>query len=249
MTTSSLSTIAQLPCSESLPQNFAKLVGEIDKLLEVASAHPFRACWDCDSVVAFDQPGTRVLLAWTELPGHGLSGVLTISVGPSLVLGRPVMRPDAEALCRHLAGYLENRLGAEEVIWHRIACHMSADWVDLLIDTLPDRSIAVAPPPPPKEPRASQDLQLAQLRAALIEETPARSSTPALSTPMRLAVHSLNATLIAVWGPLGAIAMVHGLVKGEDLRRAAQLMVLTGLASAVLNSPKGQSLLALMPAL
>ena len=66
---------------------------------------------------------------------------------------------------------------------------------------------------------------------------------------MRLAIHAMNATLIMVWGPLGAAALAHGVIRGENLRMSAHLMVLSGLASAVLHSPKGQSLLALAPVL
>lgn len=256
MEASSLSTIAQLLCYQSLPVNFAKLVGDMDKLLDQWVDHPFKASWGSETIVAFDQPGTRVILGWSDIPGLGLGGVLTVSVGPSTLLGKPVMRPDPEALCSRLLAHLCKQVMAEEVIWHRIACHMSAEWVDLLIDALPETAPPPADPDPAEQaatasvlafPDRLRDLEHADLRAALTNAPP----TPPmhLSTPMRLAVHAMNATLIVVWGPLGAVALTYGLIKGENLRRAAHLMVLSGLASAVMNSPSGQQALTLLPIL
>lgn len=241
MKASSLSTIAQFLCCQTLPMNFARLVGDVGALLDSWLDAPFKTTWDSDSVVAFDQPGTRVLLAWHATPGLWPCGVLTLSVGPSLILGKPVMRPDAEALCQRLAAELHSRVQPDEVLWHQIACAMSEDWVELLIDALPH--------PGPDQPMvADQDAAMAEksydppppdpLRIAFRQDEPAR-----LSPPMRLAIHAMNATLIMVWGPVGALALAHGLVKGENLRTAAQMMVLSGLASAVMHSPTGLALL------
>lgn len=248
MITSSSSTIAQLLCFQCLPLNFAKLVGEIDKLLHDWLDHPVKASWDGETIVTFDQPGTRVLLGWSPTPGQGISGVLTLSVGPSPMLGRPVMRPDAKTLCHQLVAAVQPRIRAEEVLWHQIACQMSEDWVDLLIDALPDRGPGRLPAPAAlanrtadcRDPAAEPPLDFAQarLRAAMVVEDP-----PRLSTPMRLTIHALNATLIMVWGPIGAAAMAHGLVKGENPRLAAHLMVLTGLATTVMHNTHGLTFL------
>ena len=251
----SLSTIAQLLCSQDLPVNFASIVGEVDRLLETWVEAPFKARWDTDTIVAFDQPGTRVLVGWTPCHGSDLAGVLTISTGPSQVLGRPVMRPDAKVLCERLVQALQDRIGATEILWRQIACHMTDDWVDLLVDALPDRAPPVSPPdlqepmaapaPLPTNVVRLYDAEHAHLRAALAVEAPPAQ----FSAPMRLAIHSLNATLIMVWGPVGAVALAHGLVKGENMRLAAHLMVLSGLASAVLHSPSGQQAMALLRSL
>jgi len=136
VSSSCVSSISQLLCSESLPVTFAHLIREVDTLLEPFSASAFKINWDSDQVATFDQPGTRVLLGWTEHPGHGLSGVLTLSVGPSPVLGKPVMRPDHQALASHLAALMQTRLDVEDSLTHQMACVMTADWVDLLIDAL-----------------------------------------------------------------------------------------------------------------
>ncbi len=251
MITSSSSTIAQLLCFQCLPLNVAKLVGEIDKLLHDWLDHPVKARWDSDTVVTFDQPGTRILLGWTPTPGQGISGVLTLSVGPSPMLGRPVMRPDAKELCHRLVAAVQPRIHADEVLWHQIACQMSEDWVDLLIDALPDRGPDRGPgripapqsnlprlaPSPDLAGHPTHDFAQARLRAAMVQEP------PRLSAPMRLTIHALNATLIMVWGPIGAAAMAHGLLKGENPRLAAHLMVLTGLATTVMHNTQGLSFL------
>lgn len=248
MIASSSSTIAQLRCFQCLPLNFAKLVGEIDKLLLDWLDHPVKARWDSDTVVTFDQPGTRILLGWSPTPGQGISGVLTLSVGPSPMLGRPVMRPDAQELCHRLVAAVEPRIHTDEVLWHQIACQMSEEWVDLLIDALPDRGPGHSPTPhsdAPHHPTPPSNLAVlapyefaqARLRAVMVQEE------PRLSAPMRLTIHALNATLIMVWGPLGAAAMAHGLVTGENPRLAAHLMVLTGLATTVMHNAPGLSFL------
>lgn len=274
MVTSTLSTIAQLLCYQTLPINFAKLIGEVDKILEETLTSPFIVTWDCDNVASFDLPGSRILLAWTERPGGGLSGIVTISAGPSETLGKPVMRPDYDSVAIVLADHLAGRVGVSDIRWHRIACQITPEWVDLLIDTLPESAdgatavIDLQAVRLNREPRAvrrilptldpgapltqtthhpadrhmAADDDLTRLRSALYDEDdePARPSAQ-----MRLAVHAMNATLIVVWLPLGAAAMVHGMVRGEDMRLASRLMVLTGSVGALMQTPMAQNMAAL----
>lgn len=136
MQPSSLSTIAQVLCNLALPMNFAALVGSLGRQLDAQNSHPFKARWDDETVVIFDQPGTRVVLGWAASPTPFIAGVLTLSVGPSDMLGKPVMRPDAAALCQSLVAEILARVEAAEVLWHQIACLMTADWVELLLETL-----------------------------------------------------------------------------------------------------------------
>lgn len=276
MASPTLSTIAQLLCYQTLPLNFAKLIGEVDKILEQNLDCPFKVTWDCDNVASFDVPGSRILLAWSEAPGRGLSGVLTVSAGPSPTLGKPVMRPDYDAVTQMLVDDLSSRVGVSETLWHRMACHMSPEWVELLVDALPDRPDAPQSAPVvidlqavrtetkprhvrriqptrapmlelvqtthrPSERAMPVDPDLLRLRAALYEDDD--DARP--SVHMRLAVHAMNATLIVVWLPLGAAAMIHGMVRGEDMRLASRLMVLTGSVGALMQTPMGQNVAAL----
>lgn len=264
MAVSTLSTIAQLLCYQSLPVNFAKLVGEVDAFLDQDPDGPFRASLDGDTTARFDRPGTRIMLAWSEPPGQGLSGILTLSVGPSPLSGRMVMRPDHDAMATRLVDQLSHRVAAEGILWRQMSCLMSPDWVDLLVEALPDLSGfaldkdqparamrhvrlpplpagRAGPPDRPAEPTMTLDPDLVRLRAALYQDDDDQRPSP----QMRLAVHAMNATLIMVWMPLGAAALVHGMVRGEDMRLASRLMVLTGSVGAIMQTPMGQNMAAL----
>lgn len=270
MTVASLSTIAQLLCQTKHHLNFARLVSDLDSVLERMRDLPRNVIWDCDDVAIFDLPGTRILLAWTDDPGQGLDGILTLSVGPSPLPSPPGPVPDYNALCARLVERVQDRMSAAAILWHQIDCIMSAEWVDLLIDSLPDLPDFLTPGPdlqmqagqtpvsalsailpgaPTDRPAANDrpdlprhhDPELQRLRAALYEDV--EEVMP--SVPMRLAVHAMNATLIMVWLPLGAAAMTHGLLKGEDMRLASRLMVLTGTIGALAQTPWGHQVVAM----
>lgn len=273
MPTSKLSTIAQLLCFEDLPVNFAKLVGELDTVLERLRGVPHKVTWDCDDVAIFDLPGTRILLGWTDAPGHKLHGILTLSVGPSPFPVTNGVSPEYNALCSRLVSRVQEQVRAPGVLWHQIDCMMSAEWVDLLIEAMPDLP-QIAQDGVNLE-IAADETPISALRAKLEPKVAAKVSRPKVansrpdlprhqdadlirlrhalyadedesySVPMRLAVHAMNATLIMVWLPLGVTAMTHGLVKGEDMRLSSRLMVLTGTFAALAQTPLGQQMAAL----
>ncbi|TKA95160.1 hypothetical protein FAZ78_18330 [Cereibacter changlensis] len=64
--------------------------------------------------------------------------------------------------------------------------------------------------------------------------------------PMRLAIHTMNTTLILVSLPVGAAMLTYSLLRGEDLRMTSRALVLTGLGMIVMESRFGQALLALI---
>lgn len=272
MSATTLSTIAQLLCEQDNQVNLARLVGDLDAVLGRLGDEHRRITWDCDDVAIFDLPGTRILLGWSENPGRGLHGILTLSVGPSPMPPLPGVTVDHDGICARLVERVQDRIGAAAILWRQIDCQMSAEWVDMLIDAIPDLpDLSVAAPemplpegtsplaalsgllpeadrtqsPPvandrPDLPRP-RDPDLIRIRAALYEdETDERPSVP-----IRLAVHAMNATLIMVWLPLGAAAMTHGLLRGEDMRLASRLMVLTGTLGALAQTPWGQQVTAL----
>lgn len=273
MPTSSLSTIAQLLCFEDLPVNFAKLVGELDSVLERLRGVPHKVTWDCDDVAIFDLPGTRILLGWTDDPGQRLKGILTLSVGPSPFPATNGINPEYNALCSRLVSRVQEQVRAPGVLWHQIDCMMSAEWVDLLIEAMPDlpaieqngvdmaiqadetpiSALRSKLEPEPNAPRSKS--KVANSRPDLprhqdadlirLREALYADEEAPYSVPMRLAVHAMNATLIMVWLPLGVTAMTHGLVKGEDMRLSSRLMVLTGTVAALAQSPIGQQMVAL----
>lgn len=96
----------------------------------------------------------------------------------------------------------------------------------------------------PDFPRARQS-ELARVREALYMVEPEKRAPAKASAQMRLAAHAMNATLIVVWAPLGAAVMTYSLLRGEDMKLSARLMVLTGLFATALHSPMGHQMAAM----
>ena len=274
MQTSKLSTIAQLLCFGELPVNFAKLVGELDTVLDRLRGMPHKVTWDCDDVATFDLPGTRILLGWSEKPGRGLYGILTLSVGPSPVAGIQGANPEHSTLCSRLVQRVQQQIQAPNILWHQIDCQMTADWVDLLIEAIPDLpefaqepaeifDVKDAPKGPVTTSRSTahqRDPMTGQTAANSQPDLPRRPKDEDLSrlrealygeednsitVPMRLAVHAMNATLIVVWMPLGVTVMAQSIIRGEDMRLASRMMVMAGSIVALGQSSLGQQVAAL----
>lgn len=86
------------------------------------------------------------------------------------------------------------------------------------------------------QPAASpcDDERLMRVRAALYDPVEG-CDDPAPSVQMRLAVHAMNGTLIAVAAPVGAAVMTYSLLRGEDLRLTARALTLCGALMTMLN--------------
>lgn len=95
----------------------------------------------------------------------------------------------------------------------------------------------------PHLPR-ERNQELARVRTALYpEETP---PPPHLVSPqLRLAAHTMNATLIMVALPVGAAMLTYSVLRGENMRLTSAALVATGLTSTLLQSPFGQQLVAI----
>ena len=91
--TAELSTIAQLLYPDLQTLDFARIVAELDTVLLRLRGGEVEITWDCDDLVTFDVPETRILLAWTETGTRGSGGCLTVSVGPNPT--RPAPPPAA----------------------------------------------------------------------------------------------------------------------------------------------------------
>lgn len=197
MTTTSLTTIAQLPCYQDHPLPFAKLVGVVRRHLADLVEHPFTTSRETDDLVILDQRGTRVLLAWTVGAEAVPQGVLTLSVGPSPAVGKPVLRPDHAPLCEHLAAALQRLTGPGRVQWHKMACTMSSEWVELLSDALPGlqagHAVASEPIPGPGQLRPARTVD----RAAMPPRTarPAAADTRIWSSDLTEALRGMDSLL------------------------------------------------------
>lgn len=266
-----LSTIAELVFVAPPTVNFARLVGTLDAVLARFSGPQRSLTWDCEDLASFDMPGTRIILALADHPRRGIAASLTISVGPSALpapSGQPVRHA---ALCSKLVERVQARLGADAVFWHESAAPVEADLIDHInanptplpnqspdqstdqnhdhpirfslddrsVEEIFSRSLSAANDHP-DVPRP-RDPELARLRAALYPP-PAPVAT---STPMRLAVHTMNATLIMVWLPVGAAMLTYSVLKGDNLRLTTAALVATGFGGLLLQNPLVQHFAAL----
>jgi len=325
MSSAALSTIAQLVCSADTHVNFARLVSDLDTVLQRFGDTRPQLKWDCDDVAIFDLPGTRILLGWCDDFRSDRTGCLTLAVGPSPLPANSGARVSNDAICLRLVERVQDRLAPRAVVWHQVPGVTSAEVVDELIAALPGRTaqaageaeapVAEAAPPAPEAPAepavaeagpvaeaapapaaeaeaapvaeaASRDRsnvrvlqafrkapaaeaaaavapaapppandrphlprwhdpELARLREALYD--PAEAAAAAAleaakpTAQMRLAIHAMNATLIAVYAPFGAAVMTYSLLKGEDLKVSARMLMLAGSVSMMLSTPIGQS--------
>lgn len=268
MRDTSISTIAQLLYTRPLHLDFALLVGELNSALGKIEADEQSFSWDCDDVALFDLDGARVILSLDRAPGSGHDACLSVSAGPApgADVDSPILRRTS-AMCRMIVDRLQTRYPTDAVVWHHLGGAMTPDRLDLLLAEVPSardlepltkaqlRFPPLAPVNPPEIANDHPDLPRRRsgneaVRAALYPEgapwdavvQPANEN----ATPMRLAIHTMNATLILVSLPVGAAMMTYSLLRGEDLRRTSQVMVLTGLGVVFTQSAFGQSLLAMI---
>lgn len=260
------STIAELLFLQSPNLNFARLVADLDAVLARFHDKDRQLTWDCEDLASFDMPGTRIVLATAERPRTGVAASLTLSVGPSHLPPRlnasPKRRHPAvrhEALCSKLVERVQARLNPDAVFWHECDHPVTAEVIDSLAYAQPKSLQRADPDHPiftllddgnvdavyargfqPSNDRPDiplpRDPELSRLRAALYptDDTPAPHLT---SAQMRLAAHTMNATLIMVALPVGAAMLTYSVLRGENMRLTSAALVATGLASSLLQGP------------
>lgn len=105
-------------------------------------------------------------------------------------------------------------------------------------DAFDDAPAAAAVPLPandhPDQPQHDDD-RLSRVRAALYDPVDGPNPPAGPSVQMRLAVHAMNGTLIAVAAPVGAAVMTYSLLRGEDMRLTARALTLCGALMTMLN--------------
>ena len=77
---SGLSTIAQLLFADEKALDFARIVSELDAVLTRLRGPDMAVAWDCDDLVIFDMPDTRILLAWAEVGDEEVAGAVACAV-------------------------------------------------------------------------------------------------------------------------------------------------------------------------
>ena len=261
------STIAELLFLQSPNLNFARLVADLDAVLVRFHDKDRQLAWDCEDLASFDMPGTRIVLAMAEHPRPGVAASLTLAVGPSHLPPRlnaaPKRRHPAvrhEALCSRLVERVQARLKPDAVFWHECDHPVTAEVIDSLAYAQPKSSQRADPDHPifgllddgnidavyqrgfqPSNDRPDiplpRDPELSRLRMALYP-TEEEAPPPYLISPqMRLAAHTMNATLIMVALPVGAAMLTYSVLRGENMRLTSAALVATGIASQLLQGP------------
>ena len=266
------SVIAELVFLDEPPINFARLVADLDSVLTRLHAKNRQLTWDCEDIAIFDMPGTRIALAYNDSPRATVAATLTLSVGPSVVpavqRGTAPVGAQHDTLCSKLVERVQARLKPDAISWHETDAIVTVEVIDSLstptplarprraanhpIYTAPDisgvdanyaRGHNPAYARPQRPPPRHHDRDLSRVRAALYPEHD--KIMAAKPTPqMRLAAHTMNATLIMVSMPLGVAVLGYGLIAGDNMRLTSRLMVLTGCLTALSRSDIAQQMAA-----
>lgn len=166
MATQDLSTIAQLLYADMDAVDFARIVSELDVVLTRMRGDEVVISWDCDDLVTFDVPETRILLGWSEIGRRAFGGCLTVAVGPNPTAAATQARAEHEVLCSRLVERIQGRYTPNGVMWRQIEGAISADQVDDMVEALTAPAEQSLPPIDSiLEDLSRADLQLAEARA------------------------------------------------------------------------------------
>jgi hypothetical protein len=151
MTSPVQSTIAQVLYPNEQVVDFARIVADLETVLTRLRGDVVEVHWDCEGLVTFDLPDTRVLLATTEFGRAGQGTCLTLAVGPS---GGPDPWPgavigfgsvDHAVFCSRLVERIQGRFAPAAILWQQVDALINADLVDTLAEGLPQLGAALAP--------------------------------------------------------------------------------------------------------
>ncbi|MEO8241262.1 MAG: hypothetical protein ABI832_03065 [bacterium] len=132
------STIAQLVFPQNCTLDFARIVSELETVLSRLRGDEVDIEWDCDDLVTFDIPGTRILLSWAEVAKRNPICCLTVSVGPGLEQRGEYDHSNHEILCSRLIERIQVRYEPVAVLWCSVDGGVDAEQVDTLVEELPD---------------------------------------------------------------------------------------------------------------
>ncbi len=198
-----------------------------------------------------DHPIGRIVLDLSEIAGPGgrPATCLTIALGhrPG-VRADPPDDADHDGSCRQLAARIAVRHPPMATHRHHAPDALRPDLIERLLSRLPPlagptpteveltlaRILDPGPAPAPlilaNDPGPLADPQLAEaarIRTALFQQDAERPSTA-----LRLAAHTINATMIVIAMPVGMAAMTYTMLRGENLTASARMMALLAWPSA-----------------
>lgn len=127
-------TIAQLLYLTAPPLNFARLVTQIDTVMNRFPDMDWSLTWDCDDVTIFQAGPLRILFAITDAPGTDYAACLTITAGPAVAHATDTaLLRRADQLCRVIERHLATKTRSHATFWHRTSCVATADLVDDMV--------------------------------------------------------------------------------------------------------------------
>lgn len=259
------STIAQILYTRPVRLEFDRLVEELDDALPEAV---LLEALPGSGLAIFRLDGSTVLLSLARRPGGGHEACLSASVSPAAEPGmaEAAITQRGAAMCGMIVERIQDRHAPDAVAWHKLPGMVTPERLEALLAEVPtvqelaplSKAQTCLPPlapvnkaePPPEPAVAKAVTGNEPLRAALYPDGPpwqaAAAPANVNAVPMRLAIHTMNTTLILVSLPVGAAMLTYSLLRGEDLRMTSRALVLTGLGMIVMESRFGQALLALI---
>lgn len=193
MTSQDLSTVAQLLYTDMDSVDFARIVSELDAVLTRMRGGDVVITWDCDDLVTFDVPETRILLGWTETGRRNYGGCLTVAVGPNPSAAEGDALAEHDVLCSRLVERIQGRYRPTGVMWRQIEGSISSEQVDAMVEGLvPPAQQSLPPIDSILDGLSRADLQLAEARTS--QPHPRAVHTPELS---RMAMEPVAATTAA----------------------------------------------------
>lgn len=197
------STIAQLLFADQNTLDFARIVSELEAGLSRMRGADVRIAWDCDDLVSFDLPDTRILLAWAQVGPHRIGGCLTVSVGPCPAMTGPSDKTEHDLLCSRLVDRILTRFDPASVLWCQVEGAVDAEVVDELNETIPEFSGTWPPVESILEDLSRTDLQIVTMqggtrRAPVIGHSAAPTSASAPKIAAEPAEPAAETSLVAV---------------------------------------------------
>jgi hypothetical protein len=161
-----LSTVAQLLYTDMESVDFARIVSELDAVLTRMRGGDVVITWDCDDLVTFDVPETRILLGWIETGRRNYGGCLTVAVGPNPSAAETEAKAEHDVLCSRLVERIQGRYKPTGVMWRQIEGSVSSEQVDAMVEGLvPPAQQSLPPIDSILESLSRADLQMAEARA------------------------------------------------------------------------------------
>lgn len=135
LSTPPLSAICQCLCYSRPRFPFARLLTEIDALVSMHFGQATQLTWCEDDHATLEISGLHLDLFWTDAPGQGLAGVLSLAARAM----RPGPEPLARALLELVVAHLQGRIEIDHVIWRRLRGQIDANRIEALAHGLPQQ--------------------------------------------------------------------------------------------------------------